>query len=120
MRKAISIASIFILLVAVLGGMGGCAPTQIVKPETVPQKLFYAYGLIDGVASSVETLYRSRVLSDKETEDALQALQEAWNALNTAEKLYAIGKEEQYKADLDSALKIVSALQEFMLERGKQ
>lgn len=120
MRKAISMASILILLVAFAGGMGGCASTPLVKPETVPQKLVYAYGLIEGVAGTVEMLYRTNLLSEKETRDSANSLQKAWEALDSAQALYYAGKDKDYQMDLSTALEIVDALRGFLMERSRQ
>lgn len=114
-KKAIAFA---VLILFALSAMA-CTPAQQVKPETVPQKIVYAYGLIDGIAGTVDNLYRAGVLNRKETTDAVRTLENAWKMLNEAEKLYSDGN-GQYELNIENAMKVLGALQAFTLERSKK
>ena len=120
MRKAILTVSVFVLLLALVGGMVGCVSTPAPKPETIPQKLVYAYGLIEGVAGTVENLYRAGLLSEKETRDSADTLQKAWTTLADAQVLYYAGKDKDYQMDLNSALEMIDVLRGFLMERSRQ
>ena len=117
MRKIATI----VLIVALMGGMGiglsGCA-TAPPAPQTVNQKVFYAYGTLDGIATSVETLYRAEVINKKEATDAFNTITKAYNLLKLSEKLYEAGSNGD--DSLIRATRLIGAMQDFLLERSKQ
>lgn len=110
------VAAVIIIIAFMAGGIGGCA--TVPKPETMPQKLVYGYGLVDGMATAVEASYRSGVLGEKETRDAANVLQKTWDMLDLAQDMYYAGKKTDFEATVDTAINMVQALKEFLIERS--
>ena len=111
--------SITLMLFFILGSIAGCA-TVPPAPQTAPQKLIYSYGTIEGLANTVETLYRAEVISKKEAQDAFDILSKTWHALDEAEALYDLGQTLKGQASLNESLNMLETLRVFLLERSKQ
>ena len=106
-----------VLIVVMLGGLGACAgapPT----PQTVPQKLYYGYGSIEGLATSVESLYRAGVISKDEVIDMAHVINQAHDLLDLSEMLYRSGADGQ--DNLIKATNLLGVVRDFLLERSQR
>lgn len=115
MRKALSVMLVLMLTMMSIS----CASMQMPTPKTAPEKLVYAFGLVDGVASMTESLYRAKVIDKEEAQDAYDTLQKTWSALNIAKSLYYAG-DEGYELNLETAMEMTEALRAFLLERSRE
>jgi len=118
--KPVRIIASLALFAFVFSGISGCASLGAPVPETFNQKLAYAYGLVDGVATTADALYRAEIISYKETRDVYDTLQKTWSALDDAKKLYEVGKSTEGGITLLEATKMLEAVKSFLIKRSER
>lgn len=110
---------VILIAVLALAALAACAQLGLVQPETVPEKIAYAYGTLTQVRTQAAMLLKQKRISLDAAKQIQQLTDVARSGLDKARDLHFSGNGTESSKQLELATSLLREAQDYLAGREK-